>query len=48
MEEIVRYLSETGFAVLIAVYLLVRMEKKIENLTDSIKNLNQIIDKLRK
>ncbi|HZW68987.1 MAG TPA: YvrJ family protein [Pseudogracilibacillus sp.] len=48
MEELITYITETGFAVLIAVYLLVRMEKKIENLTDSIKNLNQIIDKLTK
>lgn len=46
MEEVIKYISETGFAILIAVYLLVRMEKKIENLTNTIERLNQIIDRL--
>ena len=46
MEDVLKYATETGFAVIIAVYLLVRMEKKIESLTSSITKLNEIINKV--
>ena len=39
MEEIINYL-DYGFPVAISVYLLIRMEKKIESLTESINRLN--------
>lgn len=45
MEEILRNLADYSFSVLIAIYLLVRMEKKIENLTNSINELNNNIKK---
>ena len=39
MEEILSYL-DYGFSFVISIYLLVRMEKKIEALTESINKLN--------
>lgn len=45
MEEILRSLADYSFSVIIAIYLLVRMEKKIENLTNSINELNNNIKK---
>jgi hypothetical protein len=48
MPELLTYLTEFGFAVLVTVYLLVRMEKKIENLTDSINELNKEIKKIER
>ena len=39
MEAILAYL-DYGFSFVISIYLLVRMEKKIEKLTDSINELN--------
>lgn len=40
MEEIIPYL-DYGFSFIISIYLLIRMEKKIEKLTESINNLNK-------
>lgn len=40
MDEILSYL-DYGFSFVISIYLLVRMEKKIETLTESINNLNK-------
>lgn len=40
MEEILSYL-DYGFSFVISIYLLIRMEKKIEKLTESINNLNK-------
>ena len=39
MEEILAYLVY-GFSFVISIYLLIRMEKKIEKLTESINQLN--------
>lgn len=39
MEEILSYL-DYGFSFVISIYLLIRMEKKIEKLTESINQLN--------
>lgn len=39
MEELFGYF-DYGFSFLISIYLLIRMEKRIESLTDSINNLN--------
>ena len=39
MEEIIPYL-DYGFSFIISIYLLIRMEKKIEELTKSINELN--------
>ena len=39
MEEVIPYL-DYGFSFLISIYLLLRMEKKIEELTKSIQELN--------
>ena len=39
MEEIIPYL-DYGFSFIISIYLLIRMEKKIEELTKSITELN--------
>ena len=48
MDEILKYVSETGFAILISVYLLVRMEKKMEVLTVCINELTSSINKINK
>jgi|GEM_PF-1844282 len=48
MSELLKYITEFGFAVLVTVYLLTRMEKKLDLLTDSIKNLNYHIKKIEK
>ena len=40
MDEIIPYL-DYGFSFIISIYLLIRMEKKIEKLTESINNLNK-------
>lgn len=48
MNDLLTYITEFGFAVLVTVYLLTRMEKKIDHLTESIKNLNQQIQKIEK
>ena len=39
MEELLSYL-DYGFSFIISIYLLIRMEKKIEKLTESINKLN--------
>jgi len=40
MEEILSYL-DYGFSFVISIYLLIRMEKKIEKLTESINQLSK-------
>ena len=40
MDEIIPYL-DYGFSFIISIYLLIRMENKIEKLTESINNLNK-------
>ncbi|QFG01289.1 YvrJ family protein (plasmid) [Psychrobacillus glaciei] len=41
MNELIQYIADYGFAVIISVYLLVRMEKKIDTLSKSIDRLSQ-------
>ncbi|HLS36619.1 MAG TPA: YvrJ family protein [Bacillota bacterium] len=48
MDELFKNITEFGFPILVALYLLTRMEKKIENLTISITNLNHQIEKMDK
>ncbi|GEM_PF-260668 len=43
MEEILKAISNYGFPVVIATYLLIRIEGKIETLTESIRSLTQAI-----
>ncbi|MDO5718654.1 MAG: YvrJ family protein [Tissierellia bacterium] len=43
MEEILQYVANLGFPIALSVYLLVRLESKMEQLTDSIKSLSSAI-----
>lgn len=45
MEEILSSISNYGFPIIITVFLLMRMENKLEKLTESITCLNQIMQK---
>lgn len=47
MQDFFKYIGEFGFTVFIAIYLLIRMEQKVENLTVSIQNLNKSIEKMK-
>lgn len=47
MEEIFINMANFGFSIVISIYLLVRMEKKIEDLTKSIEELNKTIIKMK-
>ncbi|NLL30674.1 MAG: YvrJ family protein [Clostridiales bacterium] len=48
MEEIVQLISNLGFPIAISLYLLIRIEGKLESLTISINNLSQSINSIRK
>lgn len=43
MNELVNSIINNGFAIVVAVYLLIRLEKQIDNLSTSINRLNTII-----
>lgn len=43
MEEMINILSNVGFPIAIALYLLIRFETKLTQLNDSINNLSNII-----
>lgn len=43
MEEMINILSNVGFPIAIALYLLIRFENKLTQLNDSINNLSNII-----
>lgn len=47
MEEIFINIANFGFSIVISIYLLVRIEKKIEELTKSIDELNKSILKMQ-
>lgn len=47
MEEMVKLISNLGFPIAISLYLLVRIEGKLENLTISINNLSQTINSIK-
>ena len=48
MEGIVNLIGNVGFPIAISLYLLVRIEGKLEGLTISINNLSSVINDMRK
>lgn len=46
MEEIIKATIQTGFAVAVAAYLLVRLEVKLEDLTRAIQDLKLAVAKI--
>lgn len=48
MEELIKLISNVGFPIAVAVYLLIRSEKKMDILTESITKLTGAVDKLNK
>ena len=44
MDEILKNVANLGFPIVVAVYLLMRMEGKIEQLTTSITSLSNVIE----
>ncbi|MDP4144238.1 MAG: YvrJ family protein [Bacillota bacterium] len=48
MDNIVTLVGNVGFPIAISVYLLVRIEGKLENLTNSITTLSNVINSLQK
>ncbi|MBD7913901.1 YvrJ family protein [Clostridium sp. Sa3CUN1] len=47
MNELVDLISNIGFPIAISLYLLIRIEGKLENLTNSINNLSQTINTIK-
>lgn len=47
MEEIVNLVGNLGFPIAISLYLLIRIEGKLESLTNSINNLSQTINSIK-
>jgi len=43
MEEMVKFISQVGFPIAVAVYLLLRIEPKLLTMTDCIKDLTAIV-----
>lgn len=41
-------ISETGFSIFIALFLLIRFEKKVESLTEAINNLMRSFEEVKK
>lgn len=48
MEAIVSLIGNVGFPIAVSIYLLVRIEGKLENLTNSINNLSSVINTINK
>lgn len=46
MNDILGLVSNVGFPIVLSIYLLTRIEEKLENLTQSINNLNIVISKI--
>ncbi|MBC2578478.1 YvrJ family protein [Peptostreptococcus russellii] len=44
LKSIVPVIQNVGFPITISIYLLIRMEKKIDQLTDSIRALSKILE----
>ncbi len=44
MEELTKFISQVGFPIAVATYMLVRMEKKIGKLTEVIADLKKALD----
>ncbi|SHI61608.1 YvrJ protein family protein [Geosporobacter subterraneus DSM 17957] len=47
MEEIYSHVANLGFPIAVSVYLLVRIEGKLENLSSSIHELSKVIASLK-
>jgi len=45
IQQIITILGNFGFPVVIAIYLLIRFEKRIENLTEAISQLQKIMNR---
>lgn len=43
MDLLVQSIADTGFPIVLSLYLLIRLEGKIEDLTDSIRDLNRAL-----
>ncbi|SKA79066.1 YvrJ protein family protein [Clostridium sp. USBA 49] len=48
MDAIVSLIGNVGFPIAVSIYLLVRIEGKLENLTNSINNLSSVINTINK
>lgn len=48
MEALVSLIGNVGFPIAISVYLLVRIESKLESLTNSINTLSNVINNMSK
>ncbi|MEA4825379.1 YvrJ family protein [Clostridium sp. JNZ J1-5] len=48
MEALVSLIGNVGFPIAISIYLLVRIESKLENLTNSINMLSNVINNISK
>lgn len=48
MEGLVSLIGNVGFPIAVSIYLLVRVEGKLESLTNSINNLSNVINTLDK
>lgn len=47
MEQVLGMIANMGFPIVISVYLLVRIENRMENLTESIQSLARAISEMR-
>lgn len=47
MDQIIDIIGNVGFPIAISLYLLIRIEAKLEILTNSINNLSNTMDKLK-
>ena len=47
MKELVDLIANIGFPIAVSIYLLVRVEGKLEGLTNSINNLSQTINSIK-
>ncbi|MGG7060071.1 YvrJ family protein [Clostridium nigeriense] len=47
MKELVDLVANIGFPIAVSLYLLIRIEGKLENLTNSINNLSQTINSMK-
>lgn len=48
MDGLVSLIGNVGFPIAVSIYLLVRIEGKLENLTTSINNLSAVINRIEK
>lgn len=46
--ELIQQISNLGFPIIVSMYLLVRIEGKMESLTESIRKLNQTLESDKK